>query len=184
MIVVAILFTLAVPTLQEYEDSALLSNTTDRIVRLFRLARQHATTENRSTQVRFYRFEDPNVPGSESAFRAARLSTPSDDGETGEQLSGLFILPARIAISDDENFSSIFSLGEELKEDNFPATGGSTVDYVGIEIRANGTINGPPSAKYFLTLWNENKAATEKPPKDYATIQVDPVSGGVEVLRP
>ncbi|MEM0895707.1 MAG: Verru_Chthon cassette protein D [Verrucomicrobiota bacterium] len=184
MLVVAILFTLAVPALQEHERSSRLADSADRLVRLFRLARQHAMTGNRNTQVRFYRFEDPNVPGSIEAFRAARLTTPSEDGETGDQISGLFLLPTRMVITDGEEFSSMFSLGEELTERDFPTTGGSTVDYVGIEFRANGTIDGSPSARYFLTLWDENRAVREKPPKDYATIQVDPVSGGVDVFRP
>ena len=182
-VIISLLIGLAIPSLRDIEGSARLTDSADRIVRIFRLARQHATTENRRIEVRFYRFADPDSPRSEVAYRAVMLTAPDENGG-GEQLSGLFRFPAGLALAGDTNLSSVLRLGKEGIDNRFPVEEVRPTPFVGVTFRANGTIDGPPSEKYFVTLWSEREAKIQTPPRDYITIQVDPVSGGIETFRP
>ena len=182
MVVVALLIGLAVPSISNLQGSARLNDTSDRVIRLFRLARQHATTENRRIEIRFFKFADPDQPGSTVTFRGATLSAP--DAEVPNGLSNVYRFPTGIVMSSDANFSSIVNLGSTGTENDFALEGIDSAEYVGVTVRANGSFDGPPSEKYFVTLWQERDAAGGIPPKDYITIQVDPVSGGIETFRP
>ena len=95
-------------------------------------------------------------------------------------------LPGDIVASEDKTYSSIIELGKKSVQTRFAVGGMTNVPYSALTFLPNGaTTVGGPRDKLFITLWSEHKALRDDlPPKDFITIQVDSLTGGLQVYRP
>jgi uncharacterized protein (TIGR02596 family) len=178
------------------------------------LARQHAITKNRVIEVRFYRFGDPEQPGEKPAdpstgnFRAFQYFEVNESGvivpvgkyqrlpdtmvmNPGEKLSTLLAEdPRRLVKSSDPLFNK--SVNPEL-----PRGVGQKYDYVWFHFNPDGSTDLPPlgtkgknsdGGRWYITVHSiADLARTDnnnKPPPDFFTWMVEPVSGTSKTFRP
>ncbi|MDG2124686.1 MAG: Verru_Chthon cassette protein D [Verrucomicrobiales bacterium] len=208
MSIVALLVGMAAPALTSVLKGSKLTQAGDLIRDQFAAASEIATTESREVVVRFFKYDDDMIPGSESAFRAFQLVgrlSPSDVDQVDagrrpepEVLSKVFRLPDGIIVSEREAYSTI------LTEEELRCPSGTTVAKRGGEagetiqaecysfgFRADGTTSLPVGSRYrdsvwFLTLVDENQASASGDglSTNFITLQVDPFTGNVRKFQP
>ncbi len=212
--IIAIIGTFAVPAVQGVLKGTALSTASSTLVDQLSLARQHAISKNRSVEVRFYRFVDPETPGDDVAekdqpagkFRALQYFEIGDAGRIlpvgkfqrlpdstmmnpGEELSTLLgEEPAKIVTSTDLDRT----LDPEL-----PRGVGFKYDYRAFHFLPDGTTDLPPlgttgkgssGGRWFITIHAVNDQLRTKgntlPPPNFFTWMIDPVSGTSKTFRP
>jgi len=153
-------------------------------------ARQAAITQNRTVQVRFYKFGDPGTPGQNSkasstwAFQAMQSFVISDGG-TIVPLGKVALLPQGIIIDGNVALSSVLGSGRPyITTQTIPVPRvGTSYAYYPVNFHPNGstdlstTINGA-NQLWFLTLHSAVygvNLATQ--PINFWTIQIDPING-------
>ena len=198
IVIIAILMTFAVPTVQRAMVGNRLTSASDDVVARLAYAQQEAMRTNRPVQVRFISWNDPKIPGEEIKYRGYQLyHRPGFDFNAKEQgqsetntavpVEGLIKFPNGVIMSPNRNFSSIMELPE--KGGSIQRTMGSDLNtrYVAFEFLPDGSTNLDGSQPlWFFTLMEENKEPRGggAPPDNYACITIDAFNGSVKVLRP
>jgi uncharacterized protein (TIGR02596 family) len=175
-----------------------------------KLARQMAVTKNRSIQVRFIRYGDPEVPGERrndpatGFYRAIQVFEILESG-AAVPLDKPQLLPQAIIMSPGD-FSTLVSHTDvqppmqankaKVTDANGNTTGGDPAiprgidwDYQFVSFRflPDGSTNLSSTAgtMWHVTLHNINERPNgAAPPPNFVTLQVDPVSGTVRIFRP
>jgi uncharacterized protein (TIGR02596 family) len=161
------------------------------------LAHQMAVSRNYAVEVRFYEYEDPEAPGSGSAFRALAILRASKAGSaTGElntQLTDTYYLPAGIAIGSTKSMSPLLS-GNLLKAEadrEKIIKRSNNARYKAFQIRPDGTtsleslMEGYYPSKCYVTLGDEREVMDDqKVPKNFFAVQIDPATGRTTTHRP
>lgn len=144
------------------------------------LGRQNALSRNHDVEVRFV---DLGSGGLES-YRGMQIWMVDETGTRHFPISRTLALPDGVVIN--ANFSPlVFGDGATVSgQTNFGAWG--TCQYRGFRFRANGqtdipTGSGTNSVNYF-TL--QNAADSSSRPRNFFTIQINPLTGKLNVLRP
>jgi uncharacterized protein (TIGR02596 family) len=190
---IVLLMAIALPVFVPLTGAARLSRATTLLSDTLNLARQTAMTRNADVELRFYKLKNGRGGGGDRfrAFQAYLLADPAHP----RALDGLRHLPDSVIILDDASFSTLLDhanparSGLDHGQENIPARE-ATADYVSFRFRPAGgttlTPVTPPNDLWYLTLGLEAQATHAAPqlPANYATIQVEPVTGRVKVLRP
>lgn len=195
--IIGILMVFTVPAITGALKANKLSQGADLLRAQLSFAQQTAMRENAPIQVRFYRYDDPAVPGVEEKFRAYQFyrrqafnRSDKDAGSTTaneelmEPIAQVRKLPKPIIISDTERLSSI--VGLQKSQGQIPWKRGDPLkaDYVAFDFRADGSTNLTGSNQWFLTLVEETEDRGGQIPENFATVQVDPFTGSIRLLRP
>lgn len=196
LIVIAIMVTLAVLAtsgLNHISRSSKLANTAQRLGDQISLARQTAVARNLPVEVRLYKLpEFDSTTGGASLWRGAQIFIM--DGTTVVPASRLLLFPNRVIISENAAVSPLLEnsstgLGAEITPtSNVGAFSTGNVRYKSFTIRPNGTLaanNGIPDLNWFFTLHQENDPKPDGlKPANFVTIQINPVTSKVTILRP
>ena len=165
------------------------------------LARQMAIASGRAVEVRFYRYADPETPGETAGtpksgkYRAMQVFEMLESG-TGRPLAPVQRVPPSIIIDSGATLSSLLQATDGTSAP--VVTDGSNLKFpiprverayqaATFQFLADGSTNLPKTAgsKWFITLHSANDAdGSEKPPKDFFTVQIDPVNGNLRTYRP
>jgi uncharacterized protein (TIGR02596 family) len=153
-------------------------------------ARQTAIARNRRVEVRLYKFDNPDDIGTNQTFCALQSFLISDNGAS-TPLGRLTKLPATVLMNENTANSSL--LKEDRDKKSWPATDpkinlpavGTTYTAKAFQFRPDGSTSLSSADKWFLTLHAATAGANASTlPPNFATIQVDPVSGSVRTYRP
>jgi len=187
--IIGILSAAAIGGLSNVARSTNLTSAAQRLGDQFALARQTAVARNLPVEVRIYKLPDFDfTTGGATLWRGLQLFIK--DGTSDVPASRPLFLPQRVIISENAQASPLLSgLGAELTP---PSSVGAfttaNVRYKSFTIRPNGTVTATssiPDADWFLTVHHENDAKPDGiKPANFATIQIDPVSGAVRTYRP
>jgi uncharacterized protein (TIGR02596 family) len=185
--IVGIIATMAIPVAGSVSRATKLTQATQTIGDQLAIARQTAIGTNRTVEVRFYQYADPEVPGSKVAFRAVqalqivnpRLITPVDKLQS---------LPEAMIIDSAPVLSSILDSSKRTVSagsDPLPRVG-SNYKYIALKFRPDGSSDLLPTAgTWFLTVHDENQGdGLTQPPPNFSTIEIDPVNGALKFFRP
>lgn len=141
-------------------------------------AKQEAVTKNREMQVLFFHLTN----GATAGWRGIRVFRieQTTNGSTMIPATRLSVMPEGILINT--NLSPLLEADPTLGgTTNLPGYG--NVPFAGIRYRANGLPGSTVGdANNFVTLNSAN--VTNNPPKNYYTIQINPITGKVIVFRP
>lgn len=142
------------------------------------LARQKAVTLNRDIEVRFYKLPD----GATSAWRGIQLVQidQTASGPAEKPTTRAVELPAGIAMMERNDLSPLITSSPYSGTTNVALRG--QVDYRSFRFRPDGTTDAADITKNFVTLGSSTDTAT--PPKNFYTLQVNPVTGKAAVYRP
>lgn len=158
-------------------------------------ARQTALAKNRSVEVRFYRYGDPELPGEKASdpssgkFRAIQIFEVLDDGTTSA-LTKIQRLPTSIVIDAGATLSTLLAKQKEWNATTDPQVKipriGTSYDCSSFRFLPDGTTDLPKSGTLsFVTVHGMNDGDNlTKPPANFATIQVDAHNGHVRSFRP
>lgn len=157
-------------------------------------ARQLAITRNRPVEVRLYSYADPGIPGSKAEVRSIQSALLLEDGTLRFQ-DRLSRLPANIVVSSSNRLSSLFTSDLSARKPgpaDVQAGLPNGYEYAAFQFRPDGSTNlihyqssdSTNNRLWYLTLHDAKEDTSGGPPRNYATIQIDPVSGSTRLHRP
>lgn len=181
--IIGLLMTAAVPALNSVLENGRLTQAAALLVNQFSLARQRASAENKNITLRFIR-KDTSSP-----YDRIQLVT-LDSATNATPVTRLTTLPMQTAIASDTGLSSLMSLTESsansARDPSIPELGTSYM-YKQFTFRPRGSLDGDPltmPTNCFATVVLQRNASNTTAPANFATIQVDPVNGGLQIYRP
>jgi len=199
LVIIAIVSAFAIPAIMGALQSSSLTSAGDEVSAMLSLARQHAMARNRQVEVRWYQFADPSFPGEVAGspatghFRAVQAFEINESG-TAVEFTKMQRLPAGIIMDAGTTLSSLFgsTFATSSPQTTSIPLAGTLYNYCAFRFLNDGSTNittigagsavGPP---WFITLhslnYGDNLAA---PPKNYATMDIDPTNGSATIFRP
>lgn len=173
MAIVILLASMAVPAFNSITVGSNLNRAGQIVGDQIALARQEAVTKNREVQVRFYDVATNQSWRGIQIWRVEQTGT----GTNNIAVNRMITLPDGIVINSTTNLSPLLTADGSL-------SGASNVPpYRGFRFRANGaTDSSVTAANGYLTLQQAN--AQGNPPKNYYTVQINPMTGKVIAFRP
>jgi uncharacterized protein (TIGR02596 family) len=187
--IMVVLIALFAPTANTILRGSNITQASDLLGGQLALARQTAAVDNRTVEVRFYAARDPEAPGNTTELRSFQIFRIEDDG-TAKALGKVQQLPTAVIISPDTSFSTLV---RPDRSKGFTSTdpqvsiprAGTEYDAYYFRFRPDGSTDLEPTEKWYVTIHNETDSPTAgSPPANYATIQIDPVSGDIMTYRP
>jgi uncharacterized protein (TIGR02596 family) len=191
--IIGLLMTAAVPALNSVLENGRLTQAATLVVNQFTLARQKASAENKNITLRLIRKDDGLIrkDDDDSPYDRIQLVT-LDSANNATPVSRLITLPMQTAIASDTALTSLMSLTESsantnsARDPSLPELGTSYF-YKQCTFRPRGSLDGSPltiTDKWFATVVLQRNASNPTAPANFATIQVDPVNGGLQIYRP
>ena len=179
--IIGLLMTAAVPALNSVLENGRLTQAATLVVNQFTLARQKASAENKNITLRLIRKDDDDSP-----YDRIQLVT-LDSANNATPVSRLTTLPMQTAIASDTALTSLMSLTESTassaKDPSLPELGTSYL-YKQCTFRPRGSLDLNIQSNWFATVVLQRNASNTTAPANFATIQVDPVNGGLQIYRP
>ena len=163
--IIGLLMTAAVPALNSVLENGRLTQAATLVVNQFTLARQKASAENKNITLRFIRKD------ADSPYDRIQLVT-LDSANNATPVSRLTTLPMQTAIASNTALSSFMSLGD------------SSDLYIQCTFRPRGSLDLNIQSNWFATVVLHRNASNPTAPANFATIQIDPVNGGLQIYRP
>ena len=197
--IIGIIGAFAVPAVGQLLKGSALTQAANVLSDQTAAARQQALTRNRSIEVRFYRFTDPEQPGETAKFYRALQYFEIADGGIPNPTGRYVRFPNSVIMSSDTALSSVLNdtanhpvTTPTPNDPDLPRGVGRKYEYVAFRFQPDGTTNlsatgGPSSGLWFITCHlqtDTGKAKGGNPPPNFFTWMVDPVSGATKVLRP
>jgi uncharacterized protein (TIGR02596 family) len=172
--VLGVLVVLSAPMFTSISQGSNLNRAGQILSDQFSLARQKAVTLNRDVEVRFYEFPD--------GWRGVQL-VQIDQTATGpiEKLTTRVMeLPTGISLVDRDGLSPLLTSSPHSGTRTVGSRG--TVNYRSFRFRPDGSSDAANIGENFVTLAHVTDTAT--PPKNFYSLQVNPVTGKATVFRP
>lgn len=189
--VLGIMAALVVPAISSVLRGIEMNRAEQMVQQQLASARQTAIARNRRVEVRFYKFDNPDDIGSTQTFCALQ-SFLIDDANAATPISRLTKLPASVLMNETAANSPLLRGSDKTwtagtdPQVSLPGVGSSYTAKT-FQFRPDGSTSLSPTEKWFLTLHAATApggATTTALPANFATIQIDPVSGSVRTYRP
>jgi uncharacterized protein (TIGR02596 family) len=187
--IIAIMSALAMPAMSSILRGNEMNRAEQMVQQQLAAARQTAVARNRRVEVRFYKFDNPDDIGSTQTFCALQ-SFLIDENNAATPLGRLTKLPASVLMNEAAANSTLLTLGDKSwappADPQIALPGvGTTYTAKTFQFRPDGSTSLVPADKWFVTLHPATAGATASSlPPNFATIQIDPVSGAVRSYRP
>ncbi|HSI85104.1 MAG: Verru_Chthon cassette protein D [Candidatus Methylacidiphilales bacterium] len=187
VVVISVLLVLAAPAFTRVSGSLEISISATTLADSLNLARQTALSSNRPVEVRFYEVPAPSgFTGKTTVIGIFRID---DDGP--HQMRQLISLEKRVRMAQTEKFGPLLLSTPSAtgKISSLDPTGATTYPYHYFQFRPDGSTNlaasSPGNDTWHVMLYNLQQPPTaDTPPANYATIQLDPVTGRTKTFRP
>lgn len=167
------------------QQASAVSDSAEAVSAAVREAAQTALVRNEAAALRFYKLPPPDFPAGPSAWRAVQVLCMNSSG-TFVPLSKPVNLAKGTILSDQAAFSPMLQNSFSGVVSGTAARVGtaSNVPYKQIEFYSNRRTSIPitSSTGAFVSIWRENTA--ESPPKNFATVTLEPGNSKCQVLRP
>ena len=192
--VIGMLAMLLVPTATTLLKGTQLSQAGQLLGGQLGLARQLAIAKNRTVEVRFYRYGDPEIPGENAGdpttgkFRALQLFQIRDDG-SASALSKVQSVAVSVILDSGATLSPMLQTPKTWATNDaqvpIPRVG-TSYDCRAIRFFPDGSTDLTKDGTLaFATLHALTKGDNlASPPANFATIQVDAYNGHIRTFRP
>ena len=159
------------------------------------IGRQLSISRNRTVEIRFFEVPDPLSP-SQSHFRLMQAWIFDANGTSPVALDKVAVLPRGIIIESTLTggsaaySSTLLDSAPHKGSQVIPSVGTGNYPYRAFRFRGNGSTdlepNGTGSDTWFLTvrLLTDLPSGTGTLPKNYYTLQIDPLTGQTKAFRP
>ena len=186
---IALLATFAVPAVGSLNRSNAVTRAQQLIEQQLVSARQTALARNRRVEVRFYKFTEPGAIGNAQTFRAVQAFL-IDENNKATPVGRMAKLPDSVLLNEVAANSSLLVLADKTWDaSNDPQVSlpgvGTSYTAKAFQFRPDGSTGLTATNMWFVTIHSAiNGATAATPPSNFATVQVDPVSGAVRSYRP
>ena len=176
------------PSVADSRKGLEITNATDIISDSIRRARQYARAENRVFEIRFLKYGSPGNAIKDSNFRALGTYRILPDG-SAEQVDKIDAFPGLAIIGESEEHSPLLFSGRRGDVAIRNVTGYIiAAPYVAVGFLPSGGTTLPAGRNHYITVWDEAHALaleeSDLPPPNFATIQIDALTGGTQIFRP
>lgn len=171
--IIALLMVFVVPATSSILSGFNLSQHGQNLADQFSLCRQLAMTRNRDAEIRFVEVSTDFGP-----TWAYQIWTYDEQGNNPKPYGAVEKIPDNIRIN--EELSPLMDL-LPTGTANFPALGGNR-EYHALRYRVNGTALGSFGTQNYLTL--SLARDDQEAPRNFYTVQVNPVTGMISIFRP
>lgn len=206
--IIVLIISLATPAVTGVLKANDLTRGSEDLTNQLNLARQQALTRNRPIEVRFYQYADPASSESSSTpsswkYRALQTFVVSETGVV-TPLDKIERFPATFILDSGATLSSIIGGAQAASSGGGP---GNTVgpvlhptpqtyalptierdyNYISFRFYPDGStsLGTPPSGAWFLTAHQlQYGDSLGTPPRNFATLQIDPLNGNIREFRP
>ena len=203
---IALLATFAVPSIDSMIGANDINRSQQAVQDSLAFARQTAIARNRRVEVRFYKLDHPESVGSDQTFCAMQAFL-IDESNKVAPVGRITRLPRSVLMNEAEANSTL--IGKLPKKTNWTAdtgpdpqiplgSNGKNYDAKAFQFRPDGSTNLiPPTDKWFVTIHATRSGLADtfrddrvggikatRPPLNFVTLQIDPVSGSVRSYRP
>lgn len=182
--IIALLAALAAPGINSMLRGSHLSSASQVVVDQLNSARQAALSRQLPVEVRFYKLPAYDAPAGASPTIYRAMQSFMLDDTNSIPLTRVQYFPAPVVVSTIASQSSLFDdaiLPEKAGDIDAPPFKKTDYSYRSFYFKPSGAIN-LPNTNLFLTLIFQNAASSLG--SDYATIQLNPITGRPQVYRP
>jgi uncharacterized protein (TIGR02596 family) len=192
--IIAILSALAIPSFQIITRSSNLTTAAEFMQDGLKLARQTAISRNSTVEVRLYQL--PASPGGmPTDYRAFQVFLKGTQTiPTYMAVTAVTYFPQKIVLSTDSTKTSLLILSAQPASGSNPpgnavpvplSVYGINYNYLYFCYTPSGSTNLNPANQWFATLVPQNASLNSSGlPSDFATVQIEPITGNAFVLRP
>ena len=197
ILVIGVVMSLTVPAVLSALKGNKLTIAADLLRAQLTYAQLQAQKENAPIQVRFFQYKDPTLPGSEDKFRAYQFfrrsafdhndqysTSVNKSVEVMEPVTPLRKLPPPIVFADSERISTLLGLQKVRGEVPYKRNRTLNAQFVAFDFQPSGLTNLGGSKQWYVTLVDEKKERGAGIPDNFATVQIDPFTGSVRLIRP
>ena len=192
--IIAIIATFTVPAATTILRGSAITQASQSLTDQISLARQLALSRNRAVEVRFYQYADPEAPGEMITdqttwkYRAIQLFEIVESG-VAIPLDKPQRLPVSVVIEPNIVFSTLIPATPTKPTATDPDLPRGILKanyrYASFRFLQDGSTNLSASSTWFVTIRNlTDSVVGTKPPANFFTIQIDPVSGAIKGFRP
>ena len=190
IVIIGIIGSFAVPAVGQLLKGSALTQAANILTDQTAAARQQALTRNRSVEVRFFSFVDPEQVGETTPyFRAIQYFEIADGGIPNP--TGRYVrFPNTVIMNPDPTLSSMLSdtpTSPNTNDPDLPRGVGRKYTYVSFRFQPDGATSLPATSLSFITVHLLNdlgRATASNPPPNFFTWMIDPVSGSSKIMRP
>ncbi|MEC7638343.1 MAG: Verru_Chthon cassette protein D [Verrucomicrobiota bacterium] len=187
--IIAVIVAFTIPAMAPALKGSNLRQAADQLEALLAGAHQRAITENRPVEVRFFRFEDPETPGSLPMYRAVQaaqvITNPQDHTDVKFEEEEVQMIPQPFVLAE-KSYSTIVE-SEALREDATKIPRRELAEFVAFEFRPDGSTNlaTVDESHWTLTVMRETDLNRElTPATEFITLVLDPFNGRIRRLQP
>ncbi len=192
--IIALLAVLVTPAINSISSGTSLTVSAATVTDTLNLARQTALSKNRPVEVRFLKVPAVNRTVADGAgnfvYRAIALYQISDADPM--ELSRIIYLQPNIQLADSDTFGTLIKY---LPVSTMPVRAidpsGTTFSYSYFQFRPDGSTNLSPQAPtasgdaWHMMIYSANSPPQgSTPPKNYITLQLDPLTGRTRTFQP
>jgi uncharacterized protein (TIGR02596 family) len=201
---IALLATFAVPSIDSMIGANDINRSQQAVQDSLAFARQTAIARNRRVEVRFYKLDHPESVGSDQTFCAMQAFL-IDESNKVTPVGRITRLPRSVLMNEVEANSTLIG---KLSDKNFSdpsndpkislGSNGTSYTAKAFQFRPDGSTDlSPPTDKWYVTIhatrsgladtFRDDRVGGNKatrPPLNFVTLQIDPVSGSVRSYRP
>ena len=192
--IIAIIATFTVPAATTILRGSAITQASQSLTDQISLARQLALSRNRAVEVRFYQYADPEAPGEMITdqttwkYRAIQLFEIVESG-VAIPLDKPQRLPVSVVIEPNIVFSTLIPATPTKPTATDPDLPRGILKpnyrYASFRFLQDGSTDLAASSTWFVTIRNlTDSVVGTKPPANFFTIQIDPVSGAIKGFRP
>ncbi|MFT5405100.1 MAG: hypothetical protein ACI9DF_003947 [Verrucomicrobiales bacterium] len=195
--IIGIMMAFTVPAITGALKANKLTQSADLLRSQLAYAQLQAQKVNSPIQVRFFQYKDPNSPGAVDKFRAYQLfrrsasdksgvnaGSVNQNVETMEPIGPLRKLPEPIVFADSERISTLLSLPKSRGEVPYKRNRPLDAQFVAFDFEPTGSTNLGAAKQWYVTLIDERKERGAEIPDNFATVQIDPFTGSIRLIRP
>ena len=191
--IMALVMSFSGPAMTGIVGGSQISQATDTVIGQLKYGSQVALSQNLPVEVRLYQYQDKNIPGSGPSIRAIQLWQIGADSQARavnklQRFTGTIVVSATTGLTNLPTTGTCTSSSADNPSilASLPS-GVSSYYYKSFQFRPDGTTSLPATTgtTWHMTVVNENTPGTPTaPPKNFATIQIEPVTGAIRVYRP
>ncbi|MFN6095295.1 MAG: Verru_Chthon cassette protein D [Verrucomicrobiota bacterium] len=195
---IALLATFAAPSIDSMLGANDINRSQQAVQESLAFARQTAIARNRRVEVRFYKLDHPESVGKEETFCAMQAFL-IDESNNATPVGRITRLPRSVLMNEVPANSTLLAQSTTRPDKTVTVSGYGSVDEIKwFQFRPDGSTNlTPPTDKWFVTIHATRSGLAEtfrddrvggikatRPPLNFVTLQIDPVSGSVRSYRP
>ena len=191
--ITAILAALTIPQISSTMQAYSLTSTGQAAINQLVLARQNALSGSHAVQVRFYYLPENNATSPSTAplavYRGMQSFTESNPSTSGVTLTALtkpFFFTAPVIIANSTTVSPLTSTTLQTPVATDPPLPGYLMNYkyLAFRFRPDGSTDLQAGSNSITLVLENQPVVANGLPKNFQTLQIDPIMGGVRGFRP